>query len=287
MKQQGSLIKKLRTDRKISQAMLAEGISSRTTLSSFENRKTNLSSQTLFDYLDKMNITVHEFSLLLDSEATDQKRQLVQDFYTRYYDRTLTLDYLTSLEERYFETQNFFYYSLYIQGLLLLNRESFLKNQQAYSKEVELVKQYLFDIETWGRFELNLFSNLLFIFDQETISYYLDHGIKKILRYANDPFYANLLSVVILNGCAFASENKDSYLLNKFLLLSHPLPNTPLYFYLKIHQVLYQEIYSYLQSSQLNKEVLRNSLIVIEQAGYQNHKNDLQNLIRAITNITF
>ena len=52
--------------------MLAEGISSRTTLSSFENRKTNLSSQTLFDYLNKMNITVHEFSLLLDSEATDQ-----------------------------------------------------------------------------------------------------------------------------------------------------------------------------------------------------------------------
>lgn len=46
MKQQGSLIKKLRTDRKISQAKLAEGISSRTTLSSFENRKTNLSSQT-------------------------------------------------------------------------------------------------------------------------------------------------------------------------------------------------------------------------------------------------
>ena len=91
---------------------------------------------------------------------------------------------------------------------------------------------------------------------------------------------------MILNGCAFASESKDSYLLNKFLLLSHPLPNTPLYFYLKIHQVLYQEIYSYLQSSQLNKEVLRNSLIVIEQAGYQNHKNDLQNLIHTVTNIS-
>ncbi|MBM9833766.1 Rgg/GadR/MutR family transcriptional regulator, partial [Enterococcus faecalis] len=97
-------------------------------------------------------------------------------------------DYLTSLEKRYFETQNFFYYSLYVQGLLLLNRESFLMNQGAYTQEVELVKQYLFDIETWGRFELNLFSNLLFIFDQETISYYLDHGIKKILHYANDPF---------------------------------------------------------------------------------------------------
>jgi hypothetical protein len=41
-----------------------------------------------------------------------------------------------------------------------------------------------------------------------------------------------------------------------------------------------------LQSSQLNKEVLRNSLIVIEQAGYQNHKNDLQNLIHTVTNIS-
>jgi hypothetical protein len=89
---------------------------------------------------------------------------------------------------------------------------------------------------------------------------------------------------VILNGCAFASENKDAYLLNKFLLLSEPLPNTPLYFYLKIHQVLYQEIYSYLQSAQLNKEILKNTLVVIEQAGYQNHKDDLQQLLAAVTN---
>ena len=74
----------------------------------------------------------------------------MQDFYTRYYERTLTLDYLTNLEKRYFETQNFFYYSLYVQGLLLLNRESFLMNQGAYTQEVEVVKQYLFDIETWG-----------------------------------------------------------------------------------------------------------------------------------------
>ncbi|OTE89240.1 DNA-binding protein, partial [Escherichia coli] len=74
------------------------------------------------------------------------------------------------------------------------------------------------------------------------------------------------------------------YLLNKFLLMSEPLPNTPLYFYLKIHQVLYQEIYSYLQSAQLNKEILKNTLVVIEQAGYQNHKNDLQQLLAAVTN---
>jgi len=53
---------------------------------------------------------------------------------------------------------------------------------------------------------------------------------------------------------------------------------------LKIHQVLYQEIYSYLQSAQLNKEILKNTLIVIEQAGYQNHKDDLQQLLAAVTN---
>ncbi|MBM9833836.1 Rgg/GadR/MutR family transcriptional regulator, partial [Enterococcus faecalis] len=59
---------------------------------------------------------------------------------------------------------------------------------------------------------------------------------------------------------------------------------TPLYFYLKSHQVLYQEIYSYLQSAQLNKEILKKTLVVIEQAGYQNHKDDLQQLLAAVTN---
>lgn len=54
----GALVRKLRTERKMSQVQLASGISSRTTLSSFENDHSRISSDILFKYLERLNVTV-------------------------------------------------------------------------------------------------------------------------------------------------------------------------------------------------------------------------------------
>ena len=61
-----SLIKKLRLERGLSQKKLAQGISQRSTLASFENNATKISYNILIQYLDRMNVTLEEYQFMLD-----------------------------------------------------------------------------------------------------------------------------------------------------------------------------------------------------------------------------
>lgn len=80
---QRQLFQKLCKERNISQETLVQGISSRSILSSFENRNTLLSSELLSHYLDRLNITPNEFQLLLNDGAPTKNK---------YSQKNLTLD---------------------------------------------------------------------------------------------------------------------------------------------------------------------------------------------------
>ena len=62
----GQLIKELRKARQLTQDELAKDITSRTTLSSIENRNQNIPFYLLEKLLDRLNIRLEEFSFLLN-----------------------------------------------------------------------------------------------------------------------------------------------------------------------------------------------------------------------------
>ncbi len=63
----GQLIKELRKARQLTQDELAKDITSRTTLSSIENRNQKVSFDLLQKLLDRLNIRLEEFSFLLNT----------------------------------------------------------------------------------------------------------------------------------------------------------------------------------------------------------------------------
>lgn len=77
----GELIKKLRLERNLSQETLSDGITSRNTLSSLEIRKSNSSFQNLFQYCQRMNITLEEYEFLYNGGKVDSKRSLQPVFH--------------------------------------------------------------------------------------------------------------------------------------------------------------------------------------------------------------
>ena len=115
---QGQLFQKLRKERNISQETLVQGISSRSTLSSFENRNTLLSSELLFHYLNRLNITPNEFQLLINDGAPTKKQIFSKEPHTRHYERTLTPDFLQSLFLEYEQTNDVFYLLLLMWYIL-------------------------------------------------------------------------------------------------------------------------------------------------------------------------
>lgn len=166
------LFKQLREERHVSQRQLVEGISQRSTLSSFETNGSRIAFHLLEQYLERMNVDLDEFQFLLNHSKQTPKKQLSQDLYRDYYNHNYEkvrqkLSYCLSLYE---ESNDFYYYHLYAQYSLILEDKKYLSltDTEVTSISKKLLA-YFSSIENWGRFEYALFSNTLFHYEDEFI----------------------------------------------------------------------------------------------------------------------
>lgn len=166
----GELLKKLRTERGVSQRQLTEDICARSTLATFENEGSHLSVDLCSKFLNRLNIRidsflnllsedfdekrVHFFTLkkMMDKEDTNQVTNLknnFRDFYKATNDLYWLHLYILS-EEFLFQIENNFTY------------ESFKKN---HKEHIIVIQNYLFKVENWSHFEFALFSNSIWYID--------------------------------------------------------------------------------------------------------------------------
>lgn len=166
------LFKQLRKERHISQRQLVNGISQRSTLSSFETNGSRITFHLLEQYLERMNVDLEEFQFLLNHSKQTSKKQLSQDLYRDYYSQNYEkvsqkLTYCLSLYEK---SNDFYYYHLYAQYSLILEDKKYLSLTDTEITSIsKKLLTYLSSIENWGRFEYALFSNTLFHYDDEFI----------------------------------------------------------------------------------------------------------------------
>lgn len=184
------LLKKLRTERNLSQRKLAADISERSTLATFEQKGHRIAFDILYKYLDRLNVTLEEFEYHLTNNQLNEKKQLSKQFHNAYYQHDY--DQLAILIDEskttYQETQDFFYYLLYSQYYLILKKNGFLHTIDETEKIEAAIKSYLDKIETWGKFEITIFANLMFLFTDEYILFQIEQLNKQ-------EFYNNLLSL--------------------------------------------------------------------------------------------
>ncbi|WP_288551750.1 MULTISPECIES: Rgg/GadR/MutR family transcriptional regulator [Enterococcus] len=184
------LLKKLRTERNLSQRKLAADISERSTLATFEQKGHRIAFDILYKYLDRLNVTLEEFEYHLINNQLNEKKQLSKQFHNAYYQHDF--DQLAVLIEEskttYQETQDFFYYLLYSQYYLILKKKGYVHTIDETERIETVIKGYLDKIETWGRFEITIFANLMFLFTDEYILFQIEQLNKQ-------EFYNNLLSL--------------------------------------------------------------------------------------------
>lgn len=214
MPQHSSLIRKLRKERCLTQEQLTRGISQRGTLAAFESRGTKIGFELLFNYLERMNITLEEYQFLLNNNNLSNKQKL-----TNYliYSKDVSATQEKELLKEYKKTGNIYYRLIYSQRRLII---SYLRNDpfnEELKEEIETIKRYLETIDTWGHFELTVFSNCLFIFDDQYIIHSFKNSVSKMKAYIDATYYSELLSNFILNGLRL-SFNRQSITLRKLFL---------------------------------------------------------------------
>lgn len=154
-------IRKLRIERHLSQQELANGITTRTTLSSFEGRKTELSLEHAINYLNRLNVTLSEYEFLLQNTVEREKHQYLR--YLKRVDEAQARVYTQILRDKYQQTNDQYFYYLYAQRELLNYRWFSQIFTTDFEDLVSHIKTYLNRIETWGHFEIVLFLNTMSI----------------------------------------------------------------------------------------------------------------------------
>ena len=177
----GKVIREMRKARGYSQEELVLGITSRTTLSSFENGSSRPTYQSVLEYLDKMNVHFDEFIFLSSKEKIMEKR-LIADKVVKVVMSKKTKQIkslIIELDELYTQTKDIFYRLNKAQLIILSNEFNLIKvvNVEAYKKDIF---SHLDKVETWGKMEVSLFNNILFIIPSVYIKNIYNNSDKKL-----------------------------------------------------------------------------------------------------------
>ncbi|WP_125608089.1 Rgg family transcriptional regulator [Lapidilactobacillus bayanensis] len=201
-----------------------------------------------------MNITVEEYQYLFNRKYPTPKETAKKNYWTIVTNQKLTLTspsvkaQLQSLLHTYQLTNDFFYYSLYAQLFLIIayrDRNLDLHDPATLAIQTR-IQSYLVKVQNWGRFELVLFTNCLFLFDDEFIQGCLTTSLKQTRFYCDSHYYTVDLKVLIVHGLILSLERQNLDLFDTFFSeltqLQHQSSDAELLIYTRIFDFIHHSI---------------------------------------------
>lgn len=230
MTNEGSLYKKLRYSRNISQKELCKSNLSRTTLSKFENNKINLSF-TNFDYLlNSIDISLDEFKYIQNDYSYDDKKYIINYFdniFSVQYDEA-SINKMIVFIENYLTNQ----YSKSIFFILNILKSFQYINQSENHKIDCKAHIYLADIwnelskmDHWSLLDIKIINSSLYFFEYSTcieIGQQLIKSLKKYEKYTDISFleasiWSNLTLLAQINNDITHAQSFSTYAWNASL----------------------------------------------------------------------
>lgn len=153
MKSAGQVIRNIRKSRGYTLKQLSDGITSYSTLAAFERGESQLAFEVLVEILDKLNITLGEFSRYMNKPATAFYKWLwkIQDLFDARELEELKME-LELLESKSQVKSG------KCQILILKNFINMLdKSIYIDDEETKFIKDYFWDIDEWGEFDIVFF----------------------------------------------------------------------------------------------------------------------------------
>lgn len=210
----GTLIKKIRESKKMTQEYLSAGIITRTYLSKIENNQSFPSFYTLNCLLQRMDISFDEFYYLLNGKKNSEKDAIINHFFSitsnkskseLYKCVTNCINYLrTTKDITIMDIQNI------CIGLLKLSEKKSLKE---VSPEIFNVWRRLQNHDQWFFLEIRLINCILFMFPIDT-SLLIGQRLKKELdsynKYQNSVDYIGIIYLNISTIFLEANHYKDA-----------------------------------------------------------------------------
>ncbi|AOV08930.1 helix-turn-helix domain-containing protein [Sporosarcina ureilytica] len=194
----GSAFNIIRKNKGLSQREVAANIISTSFYSKLETENSNISADLFFQLLDNLDITPEEFEYIYNDYAHTPKRKIddlcKQIYYAGEIDKLH--EKKIEIEEIYKSTDDDFYDRLSILLYCLIQTY----NSEKYDPEIiKPIHSYLFTVETWGLYEIRLFTTCIKAFEIDTVLLLSNQLLNNLKAYSTFYFHERDIITVLIN----------------------------------------------------------------------------------------
>ena len=229
MNRYGHLLKLLREQKGISQFDLSDGILSKNHLSKIERGENDISFQTLLKLLDRLNISLFEFELLLDKTQNNQSTFL-KDLSIAVANNDLYL--LNELLTREIELKSKSDNIRHKHNVILLKAyiDKF-SNTPFNHHDIQKIIQYILTVDECGRYEISLFGNFVGFMSPDMRHKLVKMIYRKSQLFCSEKNYTEIFTRILLNVCyADIMEKKFNSAIEVIDIIEKHLNHTELYY---------------------------------------------------------
>lgn len=229
MNRYGHLLKLLREQKGISQFDLSDGILSKNHLSKIERGENDISFQTLLKLLDRLNISLFEFELLLD-KTQDNQSTFLKDLSIAVANNDLYL--LNELLTREIELKSKSDNIRHKHNVILLKAyiDKF-SNTPLNHHEIQEIIQYILTVDECGRYEISLFGNFVGFMSSDMRHKLVKMIYRKSQLFCSEKNYTEIFTRILLNVCyADIMEKKFNSSIEVIDIIEKNLNSTELYY---------------------------------------------------------
>lgn len=204
----GKIVSKLRKNKNYSLENACRNTMTKSFLSKYEREKVNISVTKFFKLLDNLNVEYDEIDYIKNGYRLSSKRRVEERIIMAF--QKIDLEELEKLNRELIQeletTEDIFFLHNHLLVYSLICR---VKNEKIDEEKVLPIKYYLFNTQYWGYYELRLFTNMMFIYDLETLEFLIEKALKEVYLYrdlnANQDDLARMLINRVL--CCFDQHN--------------------------------------------------------------------------------
>lgn len=211
----GRLIRKIRLEKSMTQKELSEGIISRSHLSELERGYYFCSYDKFILLIKRLDITLSEFDSLLDRSYFKNEKKLYTEAIRAINSQDINKIYESSHKLKLYihnskeTSRRLLHLDLLYEAVMEYQEHGNIMDYSKYS----VITEYLFSINTWNRYELNLLNNFLFILQPDMLEFFskkLTESLNKNI--IDDNSYTPTLTRTLINiGDIFFKMGKYSY----------------------------------------------------------------------------
>ncbi|EMF0469321.1 hypothetical protein ACR0Q6_04205 [Enterococcus lactis] len=204
----GEMIKKMRMTRNISRKELTRDTISISTLQRFENENAKVDIDTIWIFLNRLNIQIDEYYLEYNHYQSNKKETYGSKFRDYIVLTNRGKSFLEELQREYIVTNDIFYLYLLIQAKAVINRLPKYSAIPITREELKTIYDYLNRVDHWGYFELAMYTNCLAFFNSELRLFNYHDVVSQFRKFKNSSKHNHAFIKFLINSILLAFEDE-------------------------------------------------------------------------------